>query len=127
MKPMVPAVSVNKMAEPVTIRRGFKCPIKRSCPPHQQDGHVVVQLGGAGPLAHRFHDSANDELVLAIGMPGDQLDQALLSKHFAIGILRLGDAVGVAHKYVTAFERQPALSVLGKRKSAYYCPVHVQP
>ncbi len=55
---------------------------------------------GAGPLVHRLHGAGDDLGGVGVGVLDEQLLQALLAEHLAVGVLRLHDAVGVGHQHV---------------------------
>src|SRR6266404_1923517 len=90
-KPAVPKASVPRMALTMTMRR--RRTMCMSGLAGQEQGHIVLQFGRAGPLSHRIEDDGDDLLLLAIGVLGYQLHQPLLAEHFVVFVFRLGDAV----------------------------------
>src|SRR5436190_22825201 len=68
------------------------------------DRHVVRQFRRVGPLANGFHHGLDNLGILALGILGHQLDEPLLAEHLAVFVLRLRNAVGVAHQQIAALE-----------------------
>src|SRR5487761_2165147 len=71
-----------------------------SDPPRQQDGHVVLELVGRGPIADTLHHHLDDLFIVQMCIARDQIDQPVFAEHLAVFVLRLGNAVGKAHQKV---------------------------
>src|SRR5437762_9267468 len=57
----------------------------------EQQGHVVLQFVGPSPFANAIDNGLHDLSLAQMSISRKEIDEALLTEHFAIGILRLGN------------------------------------
>ena len=68
--------------------------------PSYEEGHIVLQFVGRGPLPHAVHDDLYDSVLFVVGVVLQQRDKTVLTEHFAVGVFGFRDAVGVADEKV---------------------------